>query len=135
MHRIGYAYFKAGRTEEAKEFFELELENHLKKRELQGFNNEEGLNIAQAIDCVMLGMKEDAFRYLNYDTKNPIPLWALTILRYDPAFDDIREDPRFQRVLKAYETQYQAKHERLKKYLEENGLLYIFFMKNPILYA
>ena len=123
LHRVGYAYLKAGKTEEAKYFFNLELQNYLKHREREGFKNEEGLNIAQAIDCVMLGKKESAFQYLNYDSKNHIPLWALTLLQRDPAFDSIRSDPRFQKVLKAYELQYQAKHDRLKKYLEENGIL------------
>lgn len=123
LHRIGYAYFKAGKTEEAKYFFNLELQNYLKEREGEGFKNEDVLNLVQAADYIMLGEKEKAFRFLIYNSKHSIPKWQLTVFQYDPVFDSIRSDPRFQKVLKAYEIQYQANHDRLKKYLEENGLL------------
>jgi hypothetical protein len=75
------------------------------------------------MDYAMLGEKEKAFQYIKYNNEAQIPLWALTLLRCDPAFNDIREDPRFQTVLKAYESQYQAKHDRLEEWLEENGML------------
>jgi tetratricopeptide (TPR) repeat protein len=124
LHRIAYAYWKAGKTKEAEDFYKLELENYfkdVKKRKLEGFINEDKNNIVLAIDYVMLGEKENAFQYLNYDDKNSIPMFGLIILKYDPAFDAIREDPRFQKVIKAYEAQFQAKHDRLKKWLEEQG--------------
>jgi len=123
LHRIGYAYFKAGKTEEAKYFFNLELQNYLNQNEGEGPKNEEVLNLVQAADYIMLGEKEKAFRFLIYNSKYSIPKWQLILFQYDPVFDSIRSDPRFQKVLKAYESQFQANHDRLKKYLEENGYL------------
>jgi TolB-like protein/AraC-like DNA-binding protein/lipopolysaccharide biosynthesis regulator YciM len=123
LHRIGYAYFKAGKTEEAKEFFHQELENYLNQNEGKGPKNEEVLNLVQAADYIILGEKEKAFRFIIYNSKYYIPKWQLIIFQYDPVFDSIRSDPRFQKVLKAYEVQYQTKHDQLKKYLEENGYL------------
>ncbi len=123
LHRIGYAYFKAGKTEEAKYFINLELQNYFKEREEEGFKNEDVLNLVQAADYIMLGEKDKAFRFLIYNNKISIPKWDLTLFQHDPVFDCIRSDLRFQKVLKAYEIQYQAKHDQLKKYLEENGYL------------
>jgi TolB-like protein/AraC-like DNA-binding protein len=123
LGRVAYAYWKVGKTEEARDFFKLEIENYLKQKELEGNQDEEGFNAAVAMDYAMLGEKEKAFQYIKYNNEAQIPLWALTLLRCDPAFNDIREDPRFQTVLKAYESQYQAKHDRLEEWLEENGML------------
>ncbi len=123
LHRIGYAYYKAGKTEEAKYFFNLELQDYLKNREREGSRNEDELNLVQAADYIILGEKEKAFRFLIYNSKYSIPKWLLTLIQYDPVFDCIRSDPRFQKVLKSYEIQYQTKHDQLKKYLLENGYL------------
>ncbi len=126
LHRIGYAYFKAGKTEEAKQFFNQELQNYLNQNEGEGPKNEDVLNLVQAADYIILGEKEKAFKFLIYNSKYSMPKWQLTVFQYDPVFDCIRSDPRFQKVLKAYEIQYQTKHDQLKKYLEENGLLWLY---------
>jgi hypothetical protein len=54
---------------------------------------------------------------------NVCPLWWLTYLKYDPLFDSIRNDTEFQQILRNMEAKYQAEHERVRKWLEEQGML------------
>ena len=44
-------------------------------------------------------------------------------LKYDPLYDDIRNQPEFQPILTEMETKFWASHERIKANLEEKGLL------------
>ena len=43
--------------------------------------------------------------------------------KIDPLFNSIRNDPEFQQIVKDIESKYQAEHERVKKWLEENKML------------
>jgi hypothetical protein len=38
-------------------------------------------------------------------------------------FDSIRSEERFQKILQNMESKYQAEHERVRKWLEEQGML------------
>ena len=41
----------------------------------------------------------------------------------DPLFDSIRDEPEFKQIVRDVETKYQAEHERVRKWLEENDML------------
>ncbi len=41
----------------------------------------------------------------------------------NPLFDSIRDEPEFQQIVKDVEAKYQAEHERVRKWLEENDIL------------
>ena len=41
----------------------------------------------------------------------------------DPLFNNIRDNPEFQQILRNVETRYQAEHERIRQWLEENDML------------
>jgi molybdopterin converting factor small subunit len=41
----------------------------------------------------------------------------------DPHFDSIRDEPEFQQIVSDIEAKYQAEHERVRKWLEENDML------------
>ncbi len=41
----------------------------------------------------------------------------------DPLFDSIRDEPEFQQIVRDVEAKYQAEHERVRKWLEENEML------------
>jgi TolB-like protein len=45
------------------------------------------------------------------------------ILKYDPLYENMRTDSKFQQFLKSYENTYYTGHERLKKWLTEHGML------------
>jgi molybdopterin converting factor small subunit len=38
-------------------------------------------------------------------------------------FDNIRDETEFQQIVKDVEAKYQAEHEKVRKWLEENGML------------
>jgi len=41
----------------------------------------------------------------------------------DSLFDSIRDEPEFKQIVRDVETKYQAEHERVRKWLEENDML------------
>jgi hypothetical protein len=51
------------------------------------------------------------------------PLWWVTQFKYNPLFNSIRQEPRFQKILKDVEAKYQAEHERVRKWLVSQGLM------------
>ena len=44
-------------------------------------------------------------------------------IKNDPLFDSIRDEPEFQQIVKDVEEKYQAEHERVRQWLEENDML------------
>jgi len=40
-----------------------------------------------------------------------------------PIFNSIRDEPEFQQIARDVEAKYQAEHERVRKWLEENDML------------
>jgi len=44
-------------------------------------------------------------------------------VKSDRALDSFRNEPEFQEILKEMEAKYQAEHERVRKWLEEQGKL------------
>jgi phage/plasmid-associated DNA primase len=44
-------------------------------------------------------------------------------IKNDPLFDTIRDGPEFQKIVRDMEAKYQAEHERVRKWLEEQGML------------
>jgi hypothetical protein len=51
------------------------------------------------------------------------PLWMVILIKKDPLFNSIRNEPEFQQIVRDVEAKYQAEHERVRKWLEEQGML------------
>jgi hypothetical protein len=47
----------------------------------------------------------------------------VTFAKHDLLFDNIRNEDRFQKILQSMEEKYQAEHERVRKWLAEQGML------------
>ena len=45
------------------------------------------------------------------------------LIKIDPLFDSIRDEPDFQNIVKDIDSKYQVEHERVRKWLEEQGKL------------
>ena len=44
-------------------------------------------------------------------------------MKRDPLFDGIRDEPEYQQIVRDAEAKYRIEHERVKKWLEEQGML------------
>ena len=49
-------------------------------------------------------------------------MWIMYI-KNDPLFDSLRSEPVFQNIVSDIEARNQAEHERIRKWLEEQGML------------
>jgi hypothetical protein len=47
----------------------------------------------------------------------------LSLIKNDPLFNSMRNEPEFQQIFRDVEAKYQAEHERVRKWLEEQGTL------------
>jgi hypothetical protein len=72
-----------------------------------------------------MGKNEKAFRNLRMyiNQKQIITLWVVSSIKCDPLFNSIRNELEFQQIVRDVEAKYQTEHERVKKWLEEQGML------------
>jgi TolB-like protein len=61
--------------------------------------------------------------YRLYSQMQNWELWMVTPIRYDPLFNSLRNEPGFQQISREIDVKYQAGHERVRKWLEEQGML------------
>ena len=125
MHWIGYVYWQNGFKKEAEYYFSEQIRfcekvNELERRESQQLMTYYSLAQLYAFR----GEKDKAFENLRiYNQKLLIPLHLVTMIKDIPLFDNIRDEPEFQQIVKEVEAKYQAEHERVRKWLEENDML------------
>ena len=122
MNRLGYAYWKNGFYAEADNYFEKMMEYY------NDLNNSGRALGAGKYDLAgiyaLRGEKEKAYDSLKFfDQLERIPYWWITMFRIDPFFDNIRDEPEFQQIIRNVEAKYQAEHERVRQWLEENDML------------
>jgi TolB-like protein/AraC-like DNA-binding protein/Tfp pilus assembly protein PilF len=122
-HRIGYALWKAGKHREADSYFKMQLKNSQESIKLKRYMSlYKGAYYDLAAIYAFLGDRDKAYQYLDeFSKKSFYPLWWVTLAKHDPLFTSIRNDEKFQRILKAMQSKYQAEHERVKKWLEGNA--------------
>ena len=120
---IGYYYWKTGSIKEAEYYFNLEIKFELESIRLGRkitINRQAHFNLAKVY--AFLGNKEEAYRYLDEVNKNQsFSLEWVSSFKYDPSLNSIRQEPRFQKILKDVEAKYQAEHERVRKWLVKQG--------------
>ena len=124
-HRIGYSFWKVGKFNEADCYFKDQIK--FGTESIKMGRGIVGLKAAQydlAATYAFLGDKVKAYQYLDeFNTMNIYPLWWVSLAKHDPLFDKIRNEERFQKILRNMESKYQAEHERVRKWLEEQGML------------
>ena len=104
--RIGHAYWVNGFKQEAEYYFEaglklltqmLELGHH-QFQELHTFYNLAAIYAFQ-------GDKDKAFENLRLvNQRQRMPLWMIKDINNDPLFDNIRDEPEFQQIVKDVES-------------------------------
>jgi TolB-like protein/AraC-like DNA-binding protein len=123
--KVGYAYWINGFREEATSYFNTALEFYDELIELDRFYILElhtYYNLATL--HAFLGEKEEAYENLRVMNQcKRMPLWMIKEINNDPLFDSIRDEPDFQRIARDVEAKYQAEHERVRQWLEDNDML------------
>lgn len=120
LHRMGIYYELQGLEQEANLYYDLQIEWCLGQIE-QG-------NLASHYDLAstyaVLGETEKAIESLIIWSKLPkVGLIIPFYLRNDSNFNSIRDNSEFQQIVSDVEAKYQAEHERVSQWLEENDML------------
>jgi tetratricopeptide (TPR) repeat protein len=125
---IGYAYWQNGYKKEAEYWFNEQKkvsEESIRLGRVYSMSWSRNANYDLAALYAFKGEKEKAYENLRIIDRSPIfPLKMVDdIKQYNPFFNSIRSEPEFQQIVKDVEAKYQAEHERVKKWLEEQGKL------------
>jgi TolB-like protein len=123
MKYVGYAYWQNGYKKEASKWFDEQKrvsEEALQLGRLYSID----ANYDLAAVYAFLGDKKNAYKNLREVAKSYVcSLWLLSAIKNEPLFNPIRNDKEFQQILNEMESKYQAEHERVRKWLEEQGKL------------
>jgi TolB-like protein/Flp pilus assembly protein TadD len=125
MHRIGYVYWLNGYKEEANYYFNEQI-NYCNRSIEMGrlYAKLSWTSYDLAGVYAFRGEKDKAFENLRvFNQKQRMILTWVTHFNHDPLFDSIRNEPEFQQIVRDVEAKYQAEHERVRKWLEENDML------------
>lgn len=127
IHRIGHVYWHFREFEKADSCFNLQIEVCQKSIQLKRlyFNTNRAYYDLAAVYC-FLGNRNLAYAYL--DKLNEIsffPYWILSYLEMDPLLEPIRQEERFRNFLLTARMKFQREHDRVKKWLEENEVIYV----------
>jgi TolB-like protein len=121
---LGYAYLQNGFRKEAKYYFDKQIEvfSHRLKKAI----GSEKITWAYKLAGVYAGIGDKRHTYENLKIFNENPIstsYWVTLINHDPLFNSIRNEPEFQKIVKNVESKYQAEHERVRKWLEEQNKL------------
>jgi TolB-like protein len=125
MHRIGYSFWQSGYKKEAEYYFSEQINycnrmidsKRLFAQTLYPYYDLAGV-------YAFRGDRVKAYENLKIFNQRKIePLWMVILIKKDPLFNSIRNEPEFQQIVRDVEAKYQAEHERVRKWLEEQGML------------
>ena len=122
--RIGYALWQAGKQKEARYYYDLQLKCSLESIKLgRWITLIKETHYDLAATYAFLGDKEKAYQYLDeFVKKHSFNLCFIAYIKHDPHFNGIRQEPRFQKIIKEMEAKYLVEHNRVRKWLEEQKM-------------
>ena len=127
---IGYAFLKTGHLSEASYYFEKQTD--LCEEILKLDPNDDMANSALSRVYAVLGKQEEAIKLLKMiNDKTEVRFENGTIssvvwqykLKFDPLWENIREDPFFLEMIRRYEYIYNITHEKFNSWLKEKDML------------
>jgi tetratricopeptide (TPR) repeat protein len=125
LHRIGYSFWMVGKKKEAEYYFKEQIriaKESIEKNAPYAVSKWAHYDLAGVY--AFLGDEEEAYKYLDeYNSLNFFSRPFITLAKYDPLFRSIRNQDRFQKILHNMEARFQAEHERVRKWLEDQGML------------
>jgi TolB-like protein len=124
-HRFAYEFWINGYREKADYYFKKQLEygnSEIKLGRLRSDILFSYYDIAGVY--AFLGEKGKAYENLRiFSQKKSITRGMIILIKKDPLFDSIRNEPEFQKIVRDLESKWQAEHERVRQWLEENNML------------
>jgi TolB-like protein/tetratricopeptide (TPR) repeat protein len=120
---IGFEYLQSGYRKEAEYYFrrQIEIYNNLIK---SGGRVKADMYFSLARNYACRGDTKKAYEYLKLCYKDQrLTVDQVTFLKTDPILNSLRNEPEFQKIVRDVEAKYQAEHERVRKWLEEQGQL------------
>jgi tetratricopeptide (TPR) repeat protein len=125
LHRVGWAYWMNGFEEEGARYFSTQIANCkqlIESGRTLKYTYRKYYDLAATY--AFMGEKEKAYESLrNFNKSQMFDKWWCLYVRYDPLLDPIRDEPEFQQIARDVEAKYQAEHERVRQWLEENDML------------
>jgi TolB-like protein/AraC-like DNA-binding protein/Tfp pilus assembly protein PilF len=120
---IGMVYLKNGYKNEADRWFrEQKRVSEESIRMGRWYSIDANYDVAALY--AFMGEKDKAYENLRMVNKIHIcPLWLLNLIKNDPFFNGIRNEPEFQKIVQDLEAKYRAEHERVRRWMEKNGNL------------
>ncbi|MBE0676811.1 MAG: tetratricopeptide repeat protein [Bacteroidales bacterium] len=124
-HRVGYYMWQMGKKKEAEYYFGQQIKIGEESIKLsRDIAQKKFAHYDLAATYAFLGDNVKAYQYLDELNKvDFLPLWWMSLAKHDPLFNSIRHEERFQKILQNLEAKYEAEHERVRKWLEEQGML------------
>jgi TolB-like protein/Tfp pilus assembly protein PilF len=120
---IGYVYLMNGYTKEADFWFEKlksDMEQSIQQSNVIGNGAYGGLAVYYAIK----GDKKKMYKNLTELSKRKIcDQSTITSIKNAPYFNNVRNEPEFQKIVSNLESKYHAEHDRVQKWLEDQGML------------
>jgi TolB-like protein len=125
MHRLGYAYWRNNQFDDAKQYFDLQMEycNRILELDLPDFDHHAAYYDKAAI-YAFIGETDKALENLKlFNQQKVILSWWYQLIKIDPLFDSLQDEPEFQQIVRDVEVKYQAEHKRVMNWLQENDML------------
>jgi TolB-like protein/Tfp pilus assembly protein PilF len=122
LQRTGWAYWQNGYKEKGEYYFNEQIKYFNKMKELgRVYGTDERIYFDLAGINAFRGEKDKAYENLRVAVKSNgfIGSWSLQLIKNDPLFDSLRDEPEFQQIVSDAEAKYQAEHERVRKWMEE----------------
>ncbi len=120
---IGFLYQKTDNQKKASEYYSGAVDKYLNQidsRTPEAAKYSPHFHLAWTYSAI--GEKEKAIKYLNeVNNRSTIPSWMITFMEDWPLFDNIRNEPEFQKLKKEFEKKYQRDHDRVARLLKEKG--------------
>jgi len=125
MNRMGHTLWMVGKRDEARNYFNQMIYHCKRHIEIKSSYGRRTASYDLAGVYAFLGETDTAYYYLEEFSKADYQIsFVLDWLNFlDPLFESIRQEDRFQKLLRDMEDKYQAEHERVRRWLEENNML------------
>jgi TolB-like protein len=123
--RIGYTYWMNGFKVKGEHYIDDGLKFYNQMLDLNRISHDDFSTLyGFAAAYAFRGDRDKVYEYLRLvSQKQKMPVWMIKDIHYDPMFDSIRDEPEFQQIARDIEAKYQAEHERVRQWLEENDML------------